>query len=85
MTVCAKCHKEITKEDERKGNYRQGLYPNEYVHRDCPTPKICHICNQEITGKAIHTPLGYIHKGCTWDGSRTAEPTEASPSSWVVK
>ena len=88
MSKCTKCQQEFTEQDKVDANYREE--PGcKYSHIRCPgTFHRCHICGQEIRDdqgqKAVRTPLGYIHDGCTLPKVKR-ESTKANPSSWIAK
>ena len=94
MTTCNRCHQEITKDDERKANFREDSHYEtvdgktvciqEYTHRRCPTASlICHICGQPVAdSKNAGTAAWPRHSDCRLSSGADAQ---VNPSSWIVR
>lgn len=82
---CAKCNQEFTEQDKKDGNFRQGLWADEMIHRECPDEQlICHICGEPVEkSKNVGTKAWPRHEGCFLN--LKPEETEAEPSSWIVR
>lgn len=83
--ICVKCGKEITETEETDGNIRQGLWPDEMLHWNCPDEQlICHVCGEPVEkSENVGTKAWPRHSNCFLN--LKSEETEAEPSTWIVR